>query len=495
MPRLGSQKVKTGCKTCKIRKVKCDETWPQCLRCKKTGRTCDGYQAPPTGSLSWDVLLRPQPSVTPATNIAEVRSLTFFHQVIAPSLSGPYDSSFWTHLVAQATHHEPAARHGVLAISSFFESFSETTCRTADNSFAIHHYNQAIKRLLTTQIHDIDTILTVCALFICIEFLRGDEKAAISHTQHGIRLLSTRGGSSQLAAVFSNLTLFPLFFGADTPVLMTDSPRPDRTFQSIIEAKHCLDVIIARTIWLVRRSEQWQFSPMPCEPLTPAMLDEQRELAEAYDHWGSSFSTFQARRGIELYDDPESLALKIRWKAFSIWVRNCLNRGESIYDKHKKDAEEIIDMARAALRHEIASSAGRPKKFMFDMGFSPLMHFLVLKCRYLGLRVQGLALMKALACSRESLWDSASMQAVGRRVIEIEHGIELKREVLEKLDNDFEDTELPPEMNRVRGYTMEDIHRFRPQEGVRAHRRPVRFLMWGADGDTVRRREMVTVYT
>jgi hypothetical protein len=56
-------RVKTGCATCRyvrleegwkfaaecpiltnsrIRKVKCDETQPACMRCTKTGRTCDG---------------------------------------------------------------------------------------------------------------------------------------------------------------------------------------------------------------------------------------------------------------------------------------------------------------------------------------------------------------------------------------------------------------------------------------------------------------------
>lgn len=44
-------KVRTGCQTCKIRRKKCDETKPACLRCTTTGRNCDGYAllpSPPT---------------------------------------------------------------------------------------------------------------------------------------------------------------------------------------------------------------------------------------------------------------------------------------------------------------------------------------------------------------------------------------------------------------------------------------------------------------
>lgn len=39
-------KVRTGCLTCKIRKVKCDEGKPSCLRCTSTGRKCEGYNPP-----------------------------------------------------------------------------------------------------------------------------------------------------------------------------------------------------------------------------------------------------------------------------------------------------------------------------------------------------------------------------------------------------------------------------------------------------------------
>ncbi|OAQ68010.1 fungal transcriptional regulatory protein [Pochonia chlamydosporia 170] len=44
-------KVRTGCLTCRARRVKCDEGKPGCHRCVSTGRTCKGYQdvSPKTG--------------------------------------------------------------------------------------------------------------------------------------------------------------------------------------------------------------------------------------------------------------------------------------------------------------------------------------------------------------------------------------------------------------------------------------------------------------
>ncbi|OCT55099.1 hypothetical protein CLCR_02846 [Cladophialophora carrionii] len=43
MPMPTRTKSKTGCKTCKIRRVRCGEERPACRRCLSTGRTCDGY--------------------------------------------------------------------------------------------------------------------------------------------------------------------------------------------------------------------------------------------------------------------------------------------------------------------------------------------------------------------------------------------------------------------------------------------------------------------
>jgi hypothetical protein len=39
-------KSRGGCKNCKVRRVKCDETRPTCIRCANGGRVCEGYDVP-----------------------------------------------------------------------------------------------------------------------------------------------------------------------------------------------------------------------------------------------------------------------------------------------------------------------------------------------------------------------------------------------------------------------------------------------------------------
>ncbi|KAF8848228.1 hypothetical protein BDZ45DRAFT_291059 [Acephala macrosclerotiorum] len=43
--RASGPKVRSSCVTCKARRVKCDESKPDCLRCQKLGRKWDGYLA------------------------------------------------------------------------------------------------------------------------------------------------------------------------------------------------------------------------------------------------------------------------------------------------------------------------------------------------------------------------------------------------------------------------------------------------------------------
>ncbi|KAF7862615.1 hypothetical protein EAF04_007488 [Stromatinia cepivora] len=62
--RASRPKVKTGCNNCKNRRVKCDETRPQCTKCVRSGRQCDGYPAynPRNRHASNTLPIAPRPS-------------------------------------------------------------------------------------------------------------------------------------------------------------------------------------------------------------------------------------------------------------------------------------------------------------------------------------------------------------------------------------------------------------------------------------------------
>ena len=117
--RTGRPKVKTGCITCKyvnlhqsiahwnflsdyvrIRRVKCDETKPECERCTTTGRKCDGYLAQPhkqaAAALTADVkeLVVSRSINWEQGDLAERRAIDFFRCRTAPSVSSYFDTDF-----------------------------------------------------------------------------------------------------------------------------------------------------------------------------------------------------------------------------------------------------------------------------------------------------------------------------------------------------------------------------------------------------------------
>ncbi|EWG44970.1 hypothetical protein FVEG_05924 [Fusarium verticillioides 7600] len=409
-------------------------------------RTCTGYIAPPPGSFSWTSLLRIKPQTLPITNTKEVRSLSFFHHVVAPVLSGPFDGSFWTYFVVQMAQSEPAARHAVLAISSLFESFEPAKESVADE-FAIMHYNKAISILTRESKPCVDTVLLVCMMFICIEFLRGNREAAVTHASHGVHLLNSEGHKSRLANTFAQMSVFPLFFievGTDFPLLQGDEAADlkNPVFYTISEAQHALEHLSIRIIKLVRDGNAFRLHVVDEEP-QEWVLDEQAEAKQDLEAWGFAFERFRALG--EQREYLTTLALITRYRLMKIWIANCFERGEMEYDLMKEDFVTIVDCARkAAEYHEVQRTT--PGKFMFNVGFNPMLHFTVWKCRYLSLRVEALSLMLRLSSQQEALWDAALMYNVSRRIIEVEHGIDLAG------NYDLCDETLPPDENRVKGF-------------------------------------------
>ncbi|KAI0466926.1 hypothetical protein F4859DRAFT_495741 [Xylaria cf. heliscus] len=186
-------KTRTGCLTCKIRRVKCDEALPACLRCTSTGRTCDGYahiNNTPTEAVS--ILAGPsfEMQVCPRSK----RSFAFFVQRTCSQLAGFFGSDFWERLVLQAAQHEPAIRHAIIAIGSCHEVAVQKTRKTDSMGiFALGQYNLAIKYLLdqssTKGNRGVDIYLISSILFACFENIQGNNALAITHIQSGVKLL------------------------------------------------------------------------------------------------------------------------------------------------------------------------------------------------------------------------------------------------------------------------------------------------------------------
>ncbi|KAI0534442.1 hypothetical protein GGR58DRAFT_59287 [Xylaria digitata] len=450
MPRKGNAKVRTGCLTCKVRKVKCDEDKPSCRRCTTTGRKCDGYAPPSTSSvLSWH---RPRHLFPNVNDASERRCLRFFVEVAAPVLSGPLDSYFWTHLILQFSQMEPAVRHSVIAVSSLYEQVHrhrDVSSLLPDDNLILSHYNAAIQHLKVMKNESL--VLLVCILFVCIEFLRGNRAAATEHSQHGISILKRveeafPWAKEHLSPIFRRLGVFPFFFA------VVDRPQPNllclddtiSSFSTASDAQFYLDGILGRTVRLIRRGDVYRLGCMRNKPVSPDLIAEQDLTRTLLDKWHSSFVQLESEVPRSMLVPVHRCNMFIRYQICRVWVETPFESRQTIYDEYIGIFRSMVDSATTMGSSDYYA---KPVKFTFEMGFIPLLYFAAMKCRCLETRLRALSLMRRLGAARENLWEMVTMFASAKRIIEIEHGAVLTDDG--QLSGEPSCSGLPPDEMRI----------------------------------------------
>ncbi|CAG7917013.1 unnamed protein product [Penicillium olsonii] len=210
---LPKRKAKTGCKTCKKRRVKCDEGRPACRKCVSSSRVCDGYgiwggggtpYGPPQSHRALSVYCTPVPAGS--LNDEEQVCFDWLIKRTAKKFAGIFQSDFWETLIFQASAQEPSVRHAVIALGSAhrFEQRSDprvpaepTTIST--EHFTLQQYNKAIRHLRSNNPqsgHSLRVALITCMLFVTLEYLRGQYEMGSAHLRYGMRLLADVSAST-----------------------------------------------------------------------------------------------------------------------------------------------------------------------------------------------------------------------------------------------------------------------------------------------------------
>ncbi|PGH02774.1 hypothetical protein AJ79_07539 [Helicocarpus griseus UAMH5409] len=226
-------RTRSGCLTCRIRRIKCDEARPSCVKCTSTGRKCDGYAPQPLSKKELAIALGKQSQQTPfskrqtsaslihppqppllseALDETERQCLDFFRSDTA-SISGVFFCpGFWQSIVLQVSHIEPAIKHGLIALGSLHKRFQletaeGTTCPNRcqeiheRSQYAMVHYGKAVgyaKKLLADveaahnrqeEAKNIDIAFIACIIFVCYENLAGNYETSTMHLRSGLRVL------------------------------------------------------------------------------------------------------------------------------------------------------------------------------------------------------------------------------------------------------------------------------------------------------------------
>ncbi|KAL6241665.1 hypothetical protein RBB50_011447 [Rhinocladiella similis] len=196
--------ARTGCKTCKIRKVKCDEAKPQCNRCQRSGRNCDGYanvvtQRRKAESFKFVNYISHGPSFSAALFRQDTRqrqAFEFYQLRSSLELSGPFqeETEVWNRLVLQVAYHETAIRHAVCALGCFHREYEDETLYASGYwSTGLEQYSYAIKALVAAKgsRRCMEVTLIACIMFTFCEHLQGHLGSAKAHVHSGLKLLDT----------------------------------------------------------------------------------------------------------------------------------------------------------------------------------------------------------------------------------------------------------------------------------------------------------------
>ncbi|KAH8651132.1 hypothetical protein BX600DRAFT_473129 [Xylariales sp. PMI_506] len=150
--RASKPKVRTGCITCKIRRVKCDEARPICQRCAKARLVCDGYGNATSSQLGAvaDAKAGVRDGNTPASlsgivrrsalpyshigcaptsklfRTNEVPYFDFFRHELTDDFSGYHCTDFWTRVVLCEAMTNDCIRYAVLAIAALSQGISNS---------------------------------------------------------------------------------------------------------------------------------------------------------------------------------------------------------------------------------------------------------------------------------------------------------------------------------------------------------------------------------
>ncbi|ESZ97867.1 hypothetical protein SBOR_1743 [Sclerotinia borealis F-4128] len=223
-------KVRSGCVTCKRRRIKCDERKPECNRCQVFGVPCEGYGVrisisrrkpdpkpllPRTGEvshLSLSTQSSHSPPLTPLSSPStrlpfrdEMEERYFRTYLTKTSISVTwsqsrvFSSSLWDRIIMQAAHDESYLREMLIAIGSFTESKDVQLRGYKDEAvqmriFAVKRYGLALRSMSVglSKLESSDgprKALIGCLLVCCFEWLLGNNLTALTHAGSGIRIL------------------------------------------------------------------------------------------------------------------------------------------------------------------------------------------------------------------------------------------------------------------------------------------------------------------
>lgn len=362
---------------------------------------------------------------------------------MAPKLSGYFDGPFWNRLLLQLGQSEPAINHAIMAVSSMYERFESNAGKdpllpAEEDRFALTSYNKAIKSLserLSNDTQSVHVPLVACVLFICLEFLRRDIDAAMTHMHSGFAILRARstrlsrnrvrstsderGIEETMLSIFARLRILSGLFGRPAP--------PMQVYEGPIEEVSCSQLSIsnfgeARSTLIARMAPCLVYVRICSEARYDSFLSSEYSIKQAslqatLTQWRISFEDWFTKRTQNSKEDHLAAnLLRLHHGTTEIWLATCLQPNETAFDDYTDQFKKLVNLASSLINAPQAIPGEPDSHFSFEMGTIPPLYFMAVKCRHPAVRRRAIGLLLA-SPRREGLWDAYRAGRVAERVM------------------------------------------------------------------------------
>ncbi|KAJ5133949.1 C6 zinc finger domain protein [Penicillium atrosanguineum] len=419
----GHLKSRGGCKTCKIRRVKCGEEKPHCARCTTTGRKCD-YEG------KFSIVDTPL-SLSPNTVWRERRSFAYYFQNAAPSIGGGLDGDFWNTIVPQVCRNEPAVWDAIISISALFESpepcpelFSiRRGYSRSSNAFTLNQNHQdalswysrsvsAIRQRIESGRLDIFVGLITCILFISIEAIQGGTEEGLQLYSQGVQLLLNfrvqimTGTVPVTEAAWFKDTVVPIFIRLGS-IGLPFTKGPLKSLLSITEScstqqsdslRHAREglVLLSAEVQIFQLASVEYTREHGTSNILPELTNQQTILLARLKSWHTSVNNLMATlRSKPLTPQQIGMGslLIANYQILYIILQTTLTTSQTITDKYIPNFQTIVDQSALALA-VTARLDGTQPPYTFELSVAYPLWFTCLRCREPQIRRKALALLR-----------------------------------------------------------------------------------------------------
>ncbi|KAF4974457.1 hypothetical protein FZEAL_8628 [Fusarium zealandicum] len=434
MPR----KSGTGCITCRIRRVKCDEAKPSCRRCLSSKRKCDGYlpeestvtrrqlvdaarQISVIGPISQALTQYPRYGSRSATP-PNLSLFDVFRNLTAPSTASFIPSQFWTRELLQLAHSEPAIWHATLALGALHQRHELTWQGHGDQSsrglWSQANASYARSMSYAQGVKDPTRLLSLSLALVSITNMMGRWSESQVHIGAGHRLLKQAGHSTATTSAAEILTRLDLqamtlsdssapyeYKDAPRVVQIDDFMRQTSAIQSYAQAGTALFGLMRRFMLLG-------------ETMAEGEEDDDsivNSLAQDLVSWEFKMGTFEGH-----HQNPHQEVGAISIRLYHTLLRMCMAGGfgpETRWDEMLGYFERILALGESLWSNTRNNHVQSP--LSLEPGLIVPAFMTAQRCRHPWLRRRTIAFLRKLK-RQEGMWSSDGAAAVAQKIMEVE---------------------------------------------------------------------------